>query len=259
MPSSTTNPSPRAAAMPAAWAVVRSQEGRRPPDGLVAAGQVVEQLGCRGTAAADVGVVRLDVGGRGRRAVGHDQHADGRVLSHRSPCAPGRRPAAGCRGRCRAGRPIPRLNTCPGRPPLASRTARTAAATVSQSPARHTAGSRLPCTAHLGAQPAPGPFQRHPPVDAHHVGPRLVHRLQQLAGADAEVDAGHAQVGQPAQHLAGGGQHVAAVVGRAEHARPRVEQLHRGRPRPHLGPQRGQHDVGQPVEQLRPTARARRA
>ena len=69
---------------------------------------------------------------------------------------------------------------------------------------------------------------------------------------DAEVDSGHAEVLQAGEDLAGGGQDVAPVVGGAEHAGPRVEQLDGVGPGLDLGPQRRQHDAGQRVEQRRP-------
>ena len=43
--------------------------------------------------------------------------------------------------------------------------------------------------------PAPGLVERDPPVDADHVGAGVAHQREELAGADAEVDAGHAEVG----------------------------------------------------------------
>ena len=63
--------------------------------------------------------------------------------------------------------------------------------------ARHTVGSRLPCTATSGPRRArarsSGTRQSTPTTSA----PASCMQLQQLAGAHAEVDAGHAQVGQP--------------------------------------------------------------
>ena len=50
------------------------------------------------------------------------------------------------------------------------------------------------------------------PVDADHVGPRRAHEPEQLAGADAEEDRGHAQVGDPLEHGAGGGEGEAGVL-----------------------------------------------
>ena len=49
------------------------------------------------------------------------------------------------------------------------------------------------------ADPARGLVERHPPVDADDVGPGLAQQAEQLAGADAEVDARHAEVGQPGE------------------------------------------------------------
>ena len=62
----------------------------------------------------------------------------------------------------------------------------------------------------VGADALPAGVERHPPVDADHVGAGVGHQAEQLAGADAEVDAGHAEVGQAGEHLPAGGQHVSA-------------------------------------------------
>ena len=63
--------------------------------------------------------------------------------------------------------------------------------------------------------------------------PGFGHQPQQLAGADPEVDAGHAEVRQAGQDLGAGGQDVAAVVVRAEASRPSCRRAGRpGRPPP---------------------------
>ena len=59
------------------------------------------------------------------------------------------------------------------------------------------AGSRLPCTRASPARCAPTRVvERDPPVDADHVAARVAHQREQLAGAHAEVDRGHAEVRQ---------------------------------------------------------------
>jgi hypothetical protein len=92
--------------------------------------------------------------------------------------------------------------------------------------------------------------QRHAPVDADDVRARLAHVVQQLAGADAEVDARHVRHG--GQDAGAVRLDVRAVVRRGQRAHPRVEQLHGARPGVDLHPQEGQGDRGEPVEQLRP-------
>ena len=44
------------------------------------------------------------------------------------------------------------------------------------------------------ARPSYAVGEGHPPVDAHDVGPGLPHQAEQLAGADPEVDPGHAEL-----------------------------------------------------------------
>ena len=71
-----------------------------------------------------------------------------------------------------------------------------------------------------------GDVQRQPPVDPDDVGAGLAHGAQQLAGADPEVDARQAGVGQPLQHAGGVREHQLAVVALRERAGPGVEELH---------------------------------
>ena len=44
--------------------------------------------------------------------------------------------------------------------------------------------------------------ERHPPVDADDVGPGLTHQAEELTGADAEVDPGHAERPGTGEHRA---------------------------------------------------------
>ena len=48
---------------------------------------------------------------------------------------------------------------------------------------------------HIVSEPRACDVERHPPVDPEHIGSGRHHQLEQLAGAHAEVDAGHAEVG----------------------------------------------------------------
>ena len=80
--------------------------------------------------------------------------------------------------------------------------------------ARHTAGSRLPCTRPAGPDPDAGGAERHAPVDADDVGPRLGHETEQLAGAYTEVDPRDAEVTEALEDLARGGHGEGRVVRR---------------------------------------------
>ena len=51
------------------------------------------------------------------------------------------------------------------------------------------------------ARPSYAVGQRHPPVDADHVGAGLAHQAEQLAGADAEVDPRDAELAGRGEHL----------------------------------------------------------
>ena len=54
--------------------------------------------------------------------------------------------------------------------------------------------------------------ERDAPVDADHVGPRRAHEPEQFTGAHTEEDGGHAEVGDPLEHGAGGGKGEAGVL-----------------------------------------------
>ncbi len=110
---------------------------------------------------------------------------------------------------------------------------------------------------HVGRESGAADVQGHPPVDAHHVGAGLGEQAEQLAGAHAEVDAGHVEVGQPGEDATAGGQHRPPVVVGGQGPRPRVEDLHGDGTRCHLGPERREGDVGQSVEEASPHARVR--
>ncbi len=102
---------------------------------------------------------------------------------------------------------------------------------------------------HRLARPDPGDrvVEGHPPVDADDVGPGLAHVVQQLAGADAEVDP--RDVGDTRQHPGAVRGDAGAVLRRGQRADPGVEQLHGTGPGVDLHPQERQGDVGQPVQQ----------
>ena len=240
-------------------------QGRRAPDGPVPADQLVEELRGRGPTPADGGVERLDPLGRRRCAVGHHQHAD--RVAHA--------------GDLHAG---PSLGVDQGRHLLEDARVGLRQDAVAQvedvaglaaGGPQHPAGLRR---GHLpGAQaqggievalhgearphPAPGLVEGHPPVDPDDGAAGRGHRGQQLAGAHAEEDGGHAGmgVGQLGEEPAGGRQHQLAVVVRRQDAGPAVEDLDGGGPGVQLGSQRGQGQVGEALHQLVPDSRGRRA
>ena len=176
---------------------------RDPPDGFVAPDQVGQLLGARRSAPPDVGVVGLDVGRRPGGAVGHDHHPGagltpapsassaevapvdqlhdaaqhGRVGVGRDAVAQVEDVAAAMAGALGHDPPDLGLDHRPG----------------GEAQRRVEVALHGPTRSHAPARLVEG----HPPVDAHHVGPRLGHLAQQLAGVDPEVDAGDVQVGQP--------------------------------------------------------------
>ncbi len=143
---------------------------------------------------------------------------------------------------------------CPGSPAAASSTRPAWASTASRG-AKRTAGSRLPLECLAGADPAGRLVQRHPPVDADDVRARLAEEPEQLAGADAEVDARDPAPGDRLEHLGRRGQDGAPVVGRGQRPHPGVEQLDRGGAGLDLHGQEGRGDVREPVEQVGPQLR----
>src|SRR5439155_25827834 len=115
------------------------------PEPAVALDEVLHQLLRDGSAAADVGVVRRNVGHALRRAVRHqhDRRVHTRASTVASCTSSVRRPRTA--GSALGGTPCPRLNTLPGRPPARATIAGASDSIRSHGPSR-TAGSRLPCT-----------------------------------------------------------------------------------------------------------------
>ena len=104
--------------------------------------------------------------------------------------------------------------------------------------------------------PADRLVQGHPPVHSYDVGTRLAHCPEQLAGADAEVNPGHAGVGQRGEDPPAVRQHARAIVVQAERSGPGVEQLHGAGSGGDLRPQEPDGDLGQPAHQVRPQFRS---
>ena len=204
---------------------------RDPADRRVPGGELGQLLVGRRTAAADVGVVRQDLVGRSRRAVRH-QHHGGSGLAHRVVCVPDaiddclEHVGIGVRLHAVAEVEDVARMRLPSTEPLSASTA-SVPATATSTPASTSAGSRLPCTTRSA------PIRRRASViDVRQsrpstLGPGGVHRLEQVVAADAEVDARHAGVtgGERGEHRGGVGEHERVVVGAAERAGPRVEQL----------------------------------
>lgn len=116
-------------------------EGRQPADGAIAGGEVGECLRGRRPAAANVGVVGLDLRRCTRRSVRHQDHRD----RHETDVCSCTRSTTACStpGSESGWTPWPRLKMCPGDPPLSANTCR-APASATGAPARTSAGSRLP-------------------------------------------------------------------------------------------------------------------
>src|SRR5215469_17161255 len=60
--------------------------------------------------------------------------------------------------------------------------------------------------------PADRLIERYPPVHSYDIGARLAHRAEKLARADAEVNPGHAGVGQRGEDAAAVGQDARPIV-----------------------------------------------
>ena len=86
----------------------------------------------------------------------------------------------------------------------------------------------------------------------HHLCAAPGHLVEQLTGTHPEMDPRHAGAAHRLQHPSRVGGHRAAVLLGRQGARPAVEQLHRGRPRLHLGQQRGDGKVGEAIHEVVP-------
>ena len=79
--------------------------------------------------------------------------------------------------------------------------------------------------------------------------PAVGHEIEQLAGADPEEDARDPEVARrPRGPGAVAGRAKRLVVGARQRPRPAVEELDRARPGLDLAAQRGERDLGEPVE-----------
>jgi hypothetical protein len=106
-------------------------------------------------------------------------------------------------------------------------------------------GIEVPLDRDAVTRAGPALVERSPPVHSDHGASRLALRVQQVAGAGAEVDEGHAGVGQRVEDAADVGQHQLAVVGLVEGAHPGVEDLQGLGPGLDLGPQVVGHHLGE--------------
>src|SRR5699024_1994160 len=98
--------------------------------------------------------------------------------------------------------------------------------------------------------------QGRAPVDADHIGADGVHGLQQVAGADAEVDGGHGfERPHGGEGLRGVAGDVGGVVGQGEAAGPGVEELGGRGAGAHLCGQECAGEFGDPVHQVGPYLR----
>ncbi len=167
-------------------ASVRWRQGETATDRVVAGDELGRAALGRGAPPPDVGVVRLDVVGGRRCAVGHDQHTDpaGPVVSSlmldrgsvgrraRSWSVDQSTTRSRISGSVSGRTPWPRLKTCPRCPGVAAATAQHLEhrGRSVPDPAATIAGSRLPCRATWSPEPGAGQRRGRPPVDAHDVG-----------------------------------------------------------------------------------------
>src|SRR5215813_12740045 len=86
-------------------------------------------------------------------------------------------------------------------------------------------------------------------------GARIPQQAQQLSGADAEVDPGHAGAVQGLEDPPAVRQHRGPVVVGPDHSGPGVEQLNRGNSGADLDAKERGGDVGEPAKQRVPQAR----
>ena len=156
---------------------------------------------------------------------------DGRVVS--STCRVSRRDAGARTGRAparlerRLGRmPWPRLKMWPGRPPARSQDVLGGGAARGGSGPSRSVGSRLPWMARsepMRSQASSSGVRQSAPMTS---PPAVAHVLEDVDGADAEVDRGTSGRRDGLEDPAGVGQRELAVVARAERADPGVEHLH---------------------------------
>ena len=203
-------------------------------DRVVAADEVGELLRRRRPAAADVGVVRLDRrracdgvpyaisdARRPRRAV---THGTSRVRSCTCSTIAGEHAGIGLGLHAVAEvEDVAGVAAVVGEHRVGRRRARPSR------PASTSAGSRLPCTTSVGAEPAAGVVDRRAPVEPEHVGPaacigRAGGRSRCRSGCRAPPGWRAASSANTRRRV---GQHEAVVVGAGQRAGPRVEQLER--------------------------------
>ena len=84
---------------------------------------------------------------------------------------------------------------------------------------------QVPLEDGVGSESEARHVQRNPPVHPDHVSAGIGHEVQDLAGTDAEVDAGNPGVGHALEHATAEGQDAAFVDRRAECPGPAVEEL----------------------------------
>ncbi len=235
-------------------------EGRRAADGGVPPFQFGQLFG-RGRAAPTYPRVEgRDVGGTLRGSVRHDENPDRRVrIAHPRVLSACTRSTTAARIPTSASgsTPCPRLNTCPVPVPSAAPraiTCRVAASTTGQG--AHAEG-RIQIALHgqVRSDASAGRVERHPPVDTDHVGARRGHEAEELTGAHAEKDGGHAEVRDPVEDGPRGREDELLVLVGGERTGPAVEELDRLRPGLDLGPEEGHRQGGQTSRQPLPQGR----
>lgn len=155
--------------------------------------------------------------------------------------------------------PWPRLKMWPLAPRVRALSASCAMRRTSDStaagPAEQDGGIEVALQGFSGADATGGLVEGDAPVDAHDVRAHFAHGVQQFSGADTEVDARDARVGDLGEDPFRVRHNVFAVLGQRQGARPGVEQLHGVDARGDLGAQEFDGDVGEHAQQLMPGLR----
>ncbi len=216
-------------------------------DGVVAGGEVGELLGGRRTTSADVGVVRLDLGGRAGRAVGHHDQAERAVADghwraprssvrwRRGRVGPSQRPSACTSSTTRSStagvglgqHAVAEVEHVAGMAGVAGRARRAWPRPPTSHGAKHERRVEVALQGDpVGRTRRAGDVEGHAPVDADDVGAgsapsgRAAPRCRRRSGCGARRGRP-----RPSNTRLAVGEHEALVVGRAQRPGPGVEEL----------------------------------
>ena len=222
MPVNTgTSPSSRSSAARVSSVTAFSGDSSSIPSCAVALDEVVDQLGPDRPSAADVAVVRGNVGEPLRRAVRH-QH-DRRLQTRASTvasCTNSRQPPENGRV-CFGWHSVPKVEYMT-RPPSGTLENIARLGLDSLPRPKQQSGIEVALNAAVVADLVPAAVEWDPPVEPDHVAARLRHVAEQRRRARAEVDRRHVDGGEDARRVR---RDELLVVGRRERTDPRVEHL----------------------------------